>query len=259
MNLETPTRDGSWLTFNNAIFDDINTMDCNDTINGKCEYTNNALECLEICKESKDCDAGYYMEYLDKKICVPLFKFNWDSSINQIYKIRSKNIYKELTDFKEMKTFINSDTYTYPPKQGNSVFFLDTVYLHNIETGSDITYKNNNNIAKFLPHLKKDTKHLIDTHTNIQISQVNQTNQGLQYRLLKYGDYFSINIPGSQLILRRNPSSNEILEEIFKIYKDLLKPYLYHPKKKEIIYNIQILFILFILILILYTLIDTII
>ena len=66
-----PTIKKDFYIFKDAIIDNIEISDCNDTVNGICKSTNNVDDCINICKNS-NCKNGYFISEKKGGICVPL-------------------------------------------------------------------------------------------------------------------------------------------------------------------------------------------
>lgn len=193
--IKKPTlKNGEWFIFDNTIFSDIQTMDCDNTITGTCIQNKTFDECINLCKQSNECDSGYYIENNDNNnVCVPLRKNNY-GNINLSYKLRSQNLYPELSNV-NVKTFISKNTSRFPPVQANTVFFLDHFVILNVDTRLMLETKDNNDII------------FSEKSTILQILQVGENILGLQYRSLRYGELFAINIPNTSLILQKKDSS----------------------------------------------------
>ena len=118
-NIAKPlVKEKNWMIFPNATLSQINTMDCNDAIEGEC-YTDKTFDqCIQSCKDSPECNFGYYISNIQgsNNICVPLRDVNIDS--NPVYRLRTQNIYSEM-DGTDSKVFIDKTIYPFHPEQAN--------------------------------------------------------------------------------------------------------------------------------------------
>lgn len=122
-----------WLVFNDTVFSDLDSIDCNDTVSGVCYENKTIDDCISLCDKERNCNSGYYIDTGNTTICVPV-KDYIHKELNPSYRLRNKIIYPTLKDF-TVKTFINSKKYKYPPDMANAVFFEDFFELENIKSG----------------------------------------------------------------------------------------------------------------------------
>jgi len=166
----------NWKIFPDAISGFINMSDCDDTINGICLTNKTFKECMDISENS-----GYYLT-LDNgnTICVPLSSPPY---LNPVYKIQSKDDFKELKNVK-VDFFINTDIYKFPPDLANVVFYRDIF--------SVITEKNKGD---------KDIQfiHSIDT-----------AGEASKFIPVKYGDILLLSIYGTSLFASIDKNNNLI-------------------------------------------------
>lgn len=201
-NIQKPEiKDKKWLIFNHTIFSNLDTMDCDDAYEGRC-YTDKTFDqCLKMCEISPDCASGYYISRKDdNNICVPLRKRLDDS--NPMYRLRNQSIYPELSDA-HVQTFLDKKDYPFPPKQANTVFFMDNLLIENVETSMII----DNSV------LKKNDKIVScssDGKLQIQLLQIPPNlGAGVQYIPVKYGDSIVFNIPTTNLVMRESQYFNQ--------------------------------------------------
>ena len=203
-NIAEPSiKDKNWIIFPNTTLSHINTMDCNDAMEGECYYDKTFDQCIQSCKDSPKCNFGYYISNIsgENNICVPLRDANIDS--NPMYRLRNQNIYPEMDDTNS-KVFINKTKYPFPPEQANIVFFMDNFLIQNVETKklletSPITDQSMTTPMGF----KKDGDLIVQA---LQIPPDLST--GTQYVSIRYGDSLAFNIPNTTLVMRPNPSDN---------------------------------------------------
>ena len=200
-NINKPSVKDDWVIFPNSIFSNLETMDCNDSIEGICYNDKTLNQCISLCEKSPECDYGYYInKNIGQNICVPLKKHN-----NPIHRLRKKDIYPIL-DNATTKVFINKNIYDFPPKDANTLFFMDNFNIQNVETGmiletSPISHKKN----------KQDVQFTKNGDLIVQILQVPpDLSAGIQYVPVKYGDPIALNIPNTTLIMRENSLNDHI-------------------------------------------------
>ena len=200
-------KDKKWLIFPDTILSDIKTVDCNDTIEGKCYENTSFDECIKMCDKSPHCDFGYYIRGPGKRhICVPLLDLGPQN--NPIYRLRNKEIYPELRNI-HTKTFFNKTVYPFPPEQANNLFFMDNFNVQNIETGfwldrSPLSTKG----KKIFFNREK-----VDEPLTVQLIQIPPNlSAGVQYVRVVYGEDVAINIPTTTLIFRESQTDRNELE-----------------------------------------------
>lgn len=182
-----------WLVWPNTVLDVMDVVDCSDTINGVCIDGKSFEECMEVC--IGDCGLGYYIKFRDgRSICAPI-RTVLHPHLNPVYRLRRQEIYPQL-DHVSVSTYINTDKYSFPPDMANVVFYDDILEMKNTESGlfldtdttpsdgEDIKFGNINPVnIQFMPAKRSAA----------QISNLNP---------VKYGDYFTIIVPGTSLSLR---------------------------------------------------------
>jgi hypothetical protein len=201
-----------WLVFKNSIFNELDTLDCDDTIEGKCYEDKTFDQCMDICDKSDLCAFGYYISRKNNSnLCVPI-KTPSDS-LNISYRLRNQNIYPEL-DHAVVKTFLDKNVYQFPPADANTIFYMDNFLFENVETNTIV----NNTILSDVS--KKTISKVIDTNDvvfsndgellihmlEIPISLA----VGLEYVPVKYGDKVAFNIPTTNLVMRPSLSKNTL-------------------------------------------------
>jgi hypothetical protein len=201
-NIEKPLiKDKQWLIFPKSTFSQIETMDCNDAMEGKC-YTDKSLpECIQYCKDSPECNFGYYISDISKEnnICVTLRDANIDS--NPMYRLRTQSIYPEM-DGTNSTVFINKNKYPFPPEKANIVFFMDNFLIENLETKklletSPLSYSDSNPYNSTRVGFEKDGDLVVQA---LQIPP--DLSAGTEYVSIKYGDLLAFNIPTTTLVMR---------------------------------------------------------
>ena len=205
-NLTTPVlKDNKWLIFPDTIFDRLEVMDCNDSIDGTCHTDKNFDQCIKTCENNPHCGAGYFIsgKQIDDDICVPL-RTSIYRDINPIYRLRNQNMYPELKNL-DVKTFVDETIFRFPPAEANNVFFMDHLLIKNIEDNSlletsPLSYPFN--YAKFTSNGSLQVQ-LLPIKSNVTM--------GTHYRYVNYGEPFVINIPGTTLILRESKDANRMI------------------------------------------------
>jgi hypothetical protein len=203
--LKKPIEKDNWNLFPDSTFSHLDTMDCNNTINGECYYNKTLGECIQTCEKSNECNFGYFITNTKdrKDICVPLL----DIDINPIYNIRKQDIYTELDDTKS-KVFVNKNKYKFPPGESNDVFFMDNLLIENMETNTLMRSSHlSDDINDRSIVFKKDNNLIVQL---LEVPTTN-TNQSM-YKTLKYGDSFTFHIPNTTLIMVNNPVHKNLLE-----------------------------------------------
>ena len=209
-------KDGKWLIFEDSVFENLETSDCNDTMSGQCYEDKTFEQCVDMCQKNTHCNFGYYISDLKiPNICVPLHKHSIYT--NPVYRLRNKDIYPELKNAR-IKTFIDQTKYPFPPKEGNNIFFMDNFEIQNVETGywlNESPIKTNSKDVIFSE--KKDN----DISLYVQTIRIpGGLSASVQYITLKYGELIAFNIPTTSFILRQsinNPSKLEWFDRIGNI------------------------------------------
>ena len=200
-NIEKPQiYNDKWLIFSNSILEQLDTVDCNDTIDGKCDRDKTFNECVKLCNDNSNCFYGYYISNDDENICVALRDLKEKIDVNPVYKLRHKDIYPELKDY-NVKTFIDKSKYDFPPLLANTIFLLDNFIIQNVETSNILENTNSTKI-----NFGKD-KNLIIQITPAEFTSVHFSSE--KYIVLKYGEKFNFNIPSTRLNIQKN---NNIFE-----------------------------------------------
>jgi len=188
-----------WLKFSDAVLYPMEICDCNDTIGGVCLSELTFEECVDKCKG--DCDIGYYIEFdSNKNICVPI-RSEVYSDINPSFNLRNKNIYNFNDDVK-ITYFQNTEKYPFQKPSTMELYYTDIVSI--------VSYYNPK-IALNLKSLKNDEyAYMSETETfeNISILPNISTNSKLlDWLPINYGNYLTLSIPNSNLILRNTPTN----------------------------------------------------
>ena len=192
-DIEKPLlKDNKWLIFKNSVLLNLDTADCNDSIEGVCYKDKTFDECIKECATHEQCEYGYYIN----NICLPLRDLKRNS--NPVYRLRKKEIYPELKNA-VVSTFINKDVYKFPPNQANNVFFLDKFILENIDTE---TFLQDLSISSVEFNKNKGiTVQLVQTPPNLSSEQ---------YIVLKYGDEFAFNKPDTAFIIKEEDTDSNL-------------------------------------------------
>jgi hypothetical protein len=114
------------------ILDNIEISDCNDTINGYCENTDNLEDCIKSC-EKGECKVGYFIETEDRNYCVPLFHHT-QTVTSPYYRMKNKNHYDVLKDYNTY-LFVDKTFYDFPPSQATFVFYNDVINIRHKNSG----------------------------------------------------------------------------------------------------------------------------
>lgn len=194
---------GKWNVFNSSTFSSLDTIDCNDTVEGIC-YTDKTFdECTQTCEKSskQPCNYGYYIENDDRSICVVSRIKSMD--INPNYRLRNKRIYPEL-DLYKSTVFIDKTKYPYPPND-IIVKLDDRNILQNVETGKKLSLTLTND-TEFPVKFTKTGR------TSIQILPlIPSALKSEKYTAVKYSKRYLLNIPESSLIMNKNQDKNDMV------------------------------------------------
>ena len=195
-----------WLIWNDTIFDFMDILDCNDTINGVCLTGQTLEKCIDQCKGS--CGAGYYVEMPDgNNICVPI-RTDIHTDLNPVYLLRRQETKYELNNVRVF-SFINTDIFPFPPEEANIVFYKDIIKLKDVSSNLSL----NTNLSELeknsLVRMKNEEKdNIIIIPTKIYKSVL------LKYQPILYGDKIQISIPGTSLIMKQNIANNLLWKSV---------------------------------------------
>lgn len=205
-NIKPPYTKNNWLIFKDSTFSKLQTADCNDATEGICYNNISFNECLDYCNKSYNCNYGYHISDLpnNKSICVPL---NYSEYFNPVYKLRNKNIYKELENVKS-KVFIDKNKYKFPPNDANNIFFMDNFLVKNVETSYILETSPIKNYSKI--GFKKNGDLIVKI-----IKTPPNSISGVEYRKVKYGDDTTLNIPYTNLVIE---DKNNIIDWVSKSF-----------------------------------------
>lgn len=196
------TYNDKWYIFPHTTVTNLSLDDCNDTINGICQYTDTLEDCIKLCAEnpSNVCSAGYFIETPDQNnICLPLRRYLAEETY-PYYRFRDQSYYPELKNVKST-IFITNKT-PYPPDNANAIFYKDNFILQNVATGEKLGAKDT---------LNERVEFTKNNPINIQLLPIKITRSYVQnYVLVNDGDEVAINIPNTSYVLRKSELSNEV-------------------------------------------------
>lgn len=206
-NPQKYNRNDKYLLFPDSTLDKINYTDCNDTINGICNKDKSLDECIDMCSESKICNAGYYVKNDFNSYCVPL---KTNDNLNLSHRLKNKKYYPELK-YSDSIVFIDTSKYNFPPNEANTIFSYDIMQI-----------KCNDNIMGLDNTDPPETKfHKGVTGTNIQLlSYEILDNNIIRYLPIQYNERIFINIVESSYILTKNNITNTFEWNIKLINKE---------------------------------------
>lgn len=206
--------DDRWLVFDSTVFSNLDIEDCNDAVNGVCYEDKTFSECVKECKDAEDdmCSAGYYVETPigEKNICVPLrTNLRVKKDFNPYHKLRKKSIYPVLKNI-DIKTFVDSKKFRFPPNDANVVFYSDRMSLENVKNKIRLSDKSIDNTENTISIDISDVFFEKDGNLNIQFRPLvsTQVSIGETSSPVRYGDNFVIHIPGTSLVLKKNTNDN---------------------------------------------------
>ena len=192
---------GKWMVWPKTVFDMINIVDCDDTINGVCLSGKTIEQCIEECTDG--CAAGYHVQFESgNTICVPIRTYI-HPYLNPVHRLRNQSIYSEL-DRVKVSTFVNTDIFPFPPDSANAVFFRDILTIKNTITGSTIVTKDEGQQLIYMAP---------NSDGNVQLLQAQiSAGQVSQYIPVRYGESIQISIPSTSLIAHISNQIPSILE-----------------------------------------------
>jgi len=204
--------DDRWLVFEDTTLSNLDIEDCNDAIYGVCYTDKTFIECVKECKDSEGdmCSAGYYVETPvgEKNFCVPLITNTIENrDFNPYHRLRKKEIYPVLKNI-NIKTFVDSNKFRFPPNDVNLVFYLDKMLLENVDKKIKLSYKSIDRTEETEDIDISSVFFEKDGNLNIQFRplETTQSSIGETNSPLRYGDKFVIHIPGTSLVLKKNIS-----------------------------------------------------
>jgi len=195
--LPKPKMDGSWAVFDNVTFNPfVHPGSCHDTIESRCYKNQSFQKCLDRCKHSDNCEAGYYIAVPGKEhrsYCFDIAHQLFPQQ-NPSFHLRNKNEWKSLQNL-ETRTFLNTDVWKYPPKLANGVHFEDIVSLINVEKNFGLeTINPHGDAIKFTP----------GAETRIKILRRYKFSRD---PIVNYGEYLTFRVPHTTLILLKSSKS----------------------------------------------------
>ena len=205
----------NWYIFKDAIFSNLETSGCIDSIDGICHNTKNVNECIKLCEDDKNCNQGYFIETPDKNnYCVPLRKYDY-KEISPYYKLRNKNIYPVMKNMK-VNTFVKT-IFPYPPNLPNVMFYGDYFFIKSVETKKFIGMNDNNNLTHKLLFTENNP-------VNLQfLPSIVSKNYAENYIPLRNQDEIFINVPYTSFMLNSDLNSNILWNVSGNIEKNYFK------------------------------------
>lgn len=195
-----------WMIWPDTVFDFIDIVDCNDTINGICLKNKTVEQCIDQCVGS--CAAGYHIQLKNgRSICVPI-RTDIHPYLNPVFRMRKKSIYPQLDNAK-ISTFINTDIFPFPPESANMVFYRDILTIENSVNGDTIGTEGSTIIRRSIIRINKDN----GNGSNVQLLPAQESaSQVLQFDPVRYGEPFQISVPATDLIAQESDRVEGALE-----------------------------------------------
>jgi hypothetical protein len=193
-----PKVEKDFYIFKDAIINNIELSDCNDTVNGICIKTDTVQDCINICKNN-NCKNGYFISEKKGGLCIPLIKTEEEF----YYRIRNKDIYPEL---KDKTTYVFSNIKDkYPPEDTNILYYNDNVVIKNLNSNLFLSINDDGSITQ-QPNFSKEAM------LNVQFIQSRNNNifSG-NYIKVKNGDDIIINIPQTAMVLRKDLDTDMVV------------------------------------------------
>jgi hypothetical protein len=210
-NISTPKiYKDKWLMFENTVVKPLELTDCNDTISGICLADLTMNECTE--KFRGDSDMGYYVKINNKSICVPI-RSAVNARINPSYRLKNQDIYKFPKNVK-FTYFQNKEVYPYPPLHSAQVFYNNII---NINSYDDKNFGFTADVTKNNSRVYLNDKNNLNL---IILPKITTNNALVSYKPIYYGDYITIHVPNTTLILRQD--ENNILRFIIRSFENIL-------------------------------------
>lgn len=167
---------------------------CYDSVESRCLYNNTLEQCIQSCKNSPFCSAGYFIKDDDKTTCVPL-RTDLFPLYNPAYtweKEEMKNV--------EITSFVDNKVFPFPPKDVSSVFFNDRFDLVNVETGLKLLTRDEGVAVNF--SVTGSTVYLGSPYRSLSIeSMMSQP---------RFGEPLAIVLDKTTLVLQTDINSNTV-------------------------------------------------
>lgn len=180
--------------------------DCADTIHTQCYKDISLDDCINLCDESDECDAGYYLERAssfgdnnnsyNNSYCFPL-RTDVDKESDPVMNIKPKQDYG-LNDNVDATVFINQDVYPYPPDTANMVYYQDTILLKNVER--DLQLSTTSREEDFIFFEK-------EVRIPLRLEKRNTYDKNI---VVNYGDEIAINLKDTNLLLSQELGKDSI-------------------------------------------------
>jgi hypothetical protein len=190
-----------WMIWPNTTWNNIRIASCKNTSRGECLMNVSLEDCIDKC-HSDLCGGGWFINFPDgRTVCAPIVT-KYAPDTNPIRNLRRQEIYPEFDGVK-VSSFVNTNIFTFPPAISNVVFYHDILILHNplLKISLCTSRLKNDSNAIFKRSDDKCLNIMFRPNTHI-LSKVSQ------YKPLRYGQLFSIAIPQSNLVLRKNIDSD---------------------------------------------------
>lgn len=197
-----PWQFDDWYIFPDAILDNLDLSDCNDTVNGVCTHTETLQDCINLCQQAgQQCQGGYMIEAKDKNYCVPLLNYQ-DESLSPYYRYRNKNIYPQL---RNVHTYMfNRTAAPFPPDIPNVIFYTDNFVLKNVERNVHIGHTDDETSSQDVIFTPQEA-----IHVQLLPGQTGR-NYIEHYVTVRNGDSVVINIPKTTFVLRPKDNNKDV-------------------------------------------------
>ena len=198
---------GDWNLFPDKILSNIEISNCKDTIDGTCPEGLKLEECIQMCAEDENCDAGYFISTGgDKTVCAPL-RTSIHREINPTYRLIDPSFYPELYGA-DVTTFANKTVFPFPPSQINTLHFRDIMSLINIGTGKTFGDKS----AVIEKNKPAGFGNSVDINLTVY-PKIESMEQESTLIPVTYGSRIDIALPASALSLRSGPGEQIVWGE----------------------------------------------
>lgn len=206
---------------------------CKDTIEGVCLTNKTLEECIDEC--GNESAMGYYIKLRNgDSICVPI-RTDVHPYLNPVFRLRNKNIYKELKNI-QIFTFIDSSVFKFPPDSSNLVFYNDILTIKDTKFNNTLGKENIEVNEGDIVYLDDKIDNNITLIPDKLLSDILS-----KYIPVRFGTMFNIFLPGTSLKIVVD-QTNSILKWKFSTIltagEFMIVPVNHHHKINDIVsYN----------------------
>lgn len=130
MNRPYNYKNTDWLIFPDTLSRDISIDRCGNSVEGVCPKYDTIDECIAYCKDSKNCDFGYYTSYPEKScLAVSNEIVNDDFNPTIGWVKASESDYSSQIKNNKIYSFVNSKIHPFPNIYSNTIYYSDDIFL----------------------------------------------------------------------------------------------------------------------------------